>query len=99
MISMKKIYIDSDYRCHISAPKGSFREVETDFFYGKCDTFIEGYRYIPAGESWTRDDGETFTGEMIAPAVDYALIGIAQEQYEHDMAEADDSYREGVNAV
>lgn len=96
---MKSVYIDNDYRCHVSNPDGTFRVVETDAFDGKCNAYIEGCRYVPAGESWTRDDGETFTGEMIAPAVDYALIGIAQEQYEHDMAEADDSYREGVNAV
>lgn len=82
MISMKKIYIDSDYRCHISKPKGSVREVETDYFSGKCDTFIEGYRYVPAGESWTRDDGEVFTGEMIAPAVDFADLDIAQREHE-----------------
>lgn len=79
---MKKIYIDSDYRCHISNPKGSFREVETDCFSGKCDAFIEGYRYVPAGESWTRDDGEVFAGEMIAPAVDFANLDIVQREHE-----------------
>jgi hypothetical protein len=36
---------------------------------------------------------------MFSPAVDYTFIGIAQEQYDHDMAEADASYQEGVNAV
>lgn len=77
-----KIYIDSDYRCHTSNPDGIFREVETDKFDGKCDAYIEGYRYVPAGETWTRNDGETFTGEMIAPAVDYEPLGIAQVQYE-----------------
>lgn len=82
MISMKKIYIDSDYRCHISNPDGAFREVETDVFDGKCDAFIEGYRYIPTSESWTREDGEVFTGEMIAPAVDFANLDIAQREHE-----------------
>lgn len=94
-----KIYIDSDYRCHISNPDGAFREVETNFFDGKCAAFIERYRYVPTDEQWEREDGELFQGEMITPAVDYSLISIAQEQYDHDMAEADLSYQEGVNAV
>lgn len=86
---MKKIYIDSDFLCHTSNPDGTFREVETDKFDGKCDAYIEGYRYIPAGETWTRIDGEEFAGEMVAPAVDYAPLGIAQAQHEkQDMENA-----------
>lgn len=81
-MQMKKIYIDSDYRCHSSNPDGTFREVETDAFDGKCDSFIEGYRFVPAGESWTREDGEVFEGEMIAPAVDYTELDSAQIEHE-----------------
>ncbi len=79
---MKKIYIDSDYRCHTSNPEGKFREVETDAFDGKCDAFIEGFRYVPSGETWTRSDGEEFAGAMVAPAVDYEPLGIAQIRHE-----------------
>jgi hypothetical protein len=96
---MQVIYIDNDYRCHVSNPDGTFREVKTDVFDGKCNAYIEGCRYVPAGEQWERADGEVFQGEMFSPAVDYTFIGIAQEQYDHDMAEADASYQEGVNAV
>lgn len=96
---MKSFYIDNDYRCHVSNPDGTFRDVETDAFDGKCDAYIEGCRYVPAGETWTRNDGETFTGEMIAPAVDYSLLGMAQDQYAHDMAEAAMSYQDGVDSV
>lgn len=78
---MRTIYIDNDYRCHAANPDGTFREVETDAFDGKCDAYIEGYRYIPAGESWTREDGEVFAGEMIAPAVDYSELDDAQRDY------------------
>jgi hypothetical protein len=78
---MKTIYIDNDYRCHAANPDGAFREVETDAFDGKCDAYINGYRYIPAGESWTREDGEVFKGEMIAPAVDYAELDDVQRDY------------------
>jgi hypothetical protein len=89
VIKMRTIYIDSDYRCHTSNHDGTFREVETNFFDGKCDAFIEGYRYVPEGENWTRNDGAMFTGEMIAPAVDYESLHIAQVQYENqDMENA-----------
>ena len=47
---MKTIYIDSDFKCHIT-DDGTMRAVETDFFDQKCDAFIEGYRFVPAGES------------------------------------------------
>ena len=60
------------------------RSVETDFFEGKCKTFIEGYRFVPAGESWTRSDGIVFYGVMIASAEDYARLEKAQQQYEAD---------------
>ena len=61
-----KIYIDSDFKCHL-ADTGGLTAVETDFFAGKCDTYIEGYRFVPAGQTWTREDGVEFAGEMIAP--------------------------------
>lgn len=93
------IYIDSEYRCHTTNPDGIYREIKTDFFDGKCATFIEGYRFVPDGESWTRSDGETFTGEMIAPWTDYILLEVAQLQYELDLASAAAAYQEGVNSV
>jgi hypothetical protein len=93
------IYIDDEFCCHTSNPDKVYRAFNVSFFDDKCTKLVEGYRYIPAGESWEREDGVVFKGEMISPAVDYTLIGIAQEQYAHDMAEADASYREGVNAV
>ena len=82
-----KIYIDSDYRCHI-ADDGTMREFDVPFFEGKCAAFIEGYRYIPAGESWTRADGEIFAGEMIAPWNLYDQLYKAQLEYELEQYEA-----------
>lgn len=79
-----KIYIDSEFRCHTTNPDGAFREVETDFFNGKCQTFIEGYRFVPYGESWTREDGTAFTGEMIAPWKPYDELDAAQRAYERE---------------
>lgn len=76
-----KVYIDSNFHCSAS-DDGTGRAVETDFFDGKCAAFIQGYQYIPAGESWTREDGEVFTGEMIAPWMPYSELSAAQAQYE-----------------
>lgn len=77
-----KIYIDSDFRCH-TIPDENLREFDVPFFDGKCTELIEGYRYVPPDETCTREDGEVFVGEMIAPAVNYETLGIAQLQYEN----------------
>jgi hypothetical protein len=90
-----KIYIDSEYKCH-ALPGEGLREFDVPFFDGKCQTFIEGYRYIPADETWEREDGEVFRGEMIAPWKNYAELYIAQLEY--DLADADAALNElGVN--
>lgn len=78
------VYIDSDFKCHTSND-GTMTAVETDFFDGKCDAYVQGYRFVPAGESWTRSDGKVFSGEMIAPWQDYAQLDAAQRQYEHSL--------------
>lgn len=78
------IYIDRGFKCH-AANNGNMIPVETDFFVGKCDAFIEGYRYIPAGETWMREDGVEFHGEMIAPWKDFSGLDAAQREYERQM--------------
>ena len=92
------IYIDSEYRCYAEPAEG-LAAVEVPFFEGKCRRFIEGYRYVPEGETWVREDGEVFHGEMIAPHVDYALLAAYQEQYEQMLAELNAAYAEGVNSI
>lgn len=82
---MKTIYIDSDFRCHITND-GTMTAIETDFFDGKCDALVEGYRFVPNDESWTRSDGVVFHGEMIAPWKDYAELDNAQRKYEQEQA-------------
>lgn len=77
-----KIYIDSDYRCHTSNPYEEYREFDVHYFDDKCTELIEGYRYVPPGETWTREDSEVFAGEMIAPAVDYTQLDAAQRIHE-----------------
>lgn len=79
---MKTIYLDSEFKCHTSND-GTMTAYETDFFDGKCDTFIEGYRIKPADETWVREDGEVFSGgEMIAPWKDYDELDAVQREYE-----------------
>ena len=84
------IYIDNDYKCHTS-PADGLTAVETDFFDGKCRQFIEGYRFVPFEQSWTREDGQVFHGEMIAPWRDYGIVSEFQEvaQEEQDKATAE----------
>lgn len=83
------IYIDSDYRCHTS-PGDGLVTVETDAFDGKCRQYIEGYRFVPAGETWTREDGQVFTGEMVAPWRDHAILAELQAIYEEEQAKQAD---------
>ena len=97
-----KIYIDNDYKCH-AIPAEGLREFDVPFFDSKCDAFIEGYRYVPADEEWTRADGEVFRGEMIAPWKPYTELHIAQLEYEAaqlrtELEDADNALVElGVN--
>ena len=95
---MKIIYIDSDYKCHVSNGD-NMAAVETSVFDGKCDFFIEGRRFIPYGRHWVRSDGVIFHGEMITPWMDPAVLDAAQLQYEIMLAEIDAAYQRGVNSV
>lgn len=74
------IYIDSDYKCYVSAAEGR-RAVETDAFNGKCPEWIESFRFVPSDETWTRGDGELFKGEMVTPWKDLSEAYTAQTAY------------------
>lgn len=74
------IYIDSDYKCYVSAADGR-RAIETTYFDGKCAEWIESYRLVPKGEMWARKDGEAFKGEMAAPWKDLGEAYAAQTAY------------------
>ena len=108
---MKTIYLDSEFMCHVT-DTGSLQAVETEVFDGKCDKYIEGYRFVPEDQTWTRDDGVQFTGPMVSPHKNYDILAAYQEQYQSDedlveqaqvlqsqMAELDVAYREGVNSI
>lgn len=97
-----KIYIDSNYHCLVSNTNGDFREVETDFFVGKCQTFVEGFCYDDSNEqvaiyAWKSYD------ELEAAQREYERQLLAE--YESALAESvrlsdlDAAYQEGVNAA
>ena len=101
------VFIDKDYKCHTSNPDNEYRAFDLPFADGKCQTFIEGYRFVSFGESWTRSDGVVFQGEMIAPWKDYNELDAAQREHERQLlAEANtkleqltSSYQEGINSI
>lgn len=81
------IFIDSNFKCHTAAADG-LRAFDVSALDGKCKAFVEGYRYVPAGETWTRADGAVFAGEMLSPWKDYAILAAAQAAYEEAQSES-----------
>lgn len=98
---MRTIYIDSDYKCHV-ADDGTMTAVETDFFDGKCDTFVEGF---------CCDTSKEYT--PIYPWKPMKELDAAQREYEKQLlaeyetalensipiADLEAAYVEGVNSA
>lgn len=78
------VYLDVEWKCHISGDD-TMISVETAAFDGKCDTYIEGYRFVPSGRTWVREDGVEFSGEMIAPWKPWQVLEEAQREYERQL--------------
>ena len=95
------IYLDADFVCHLT-DDGTMRAVETDLFDGKEKAYIEGYRYIPDGESWTNEKGITFRGIMVSPAKDYTrimtevAIGYLDDEHAEAVTVLFDEWQSGV---
>ena len=70
-----KIYVDSEYHCHVNIPGGMYQEVDTNEFDGKCQAFIEGYCY---------DTSKEYI--QIYPWRDYAILAEFQALYEEEQA-------------
>lgn len=81
---MKTIYLDSDFKCHLTND-AAFTQVETEVFDNKCDAYIEGYRFVPEGKTWVREDGAEFTGEMVSPWKPWDGLDKAQREYERQL--------------
>ena len=70
---MRTIYVDSDCKCHVT-DDGTMTAVETVFFDGKCDTFVEGFCY---------DDSKGYA--QIYAWKPYKELDAAQREYERQM--------------
>ena len=88
---MKTIYLNDDFQCSVTEKEDTVQSVETELFDGKCNAWIEGYRFVPAGQTWTRSDGVVFTGEMIAPFKDYTYLEMVQSLYDQLAADITDT--------
>lgn len=69
-----RIYVDSEYRCHVTNQDGVFREVEHEFFNNKCKDFIEGFCY---------DDSKGYL--VIYSWRPYSVLEASQQEYEHQL--------------
>ena len=77
---MRTVYIDSEFHCHV-ANDDKMAAVETDFFDGKCDAFIEGY---------CRDDSKGYA--QYYPWKLYSDLDAAQRAYEREkLADAENA--------
>lgn len=76
------IYIDSNNRCHTKPEaclRAGFREVETSFFDGKCEEFIEGFAYSETESGFTIYPIESYEGlSKTQAAVDKTLEAVAE---------------------
>lgn len=81
------IFFDDDYKCYVD-DGGTMTAVETNVFAGKCSAYIEGYRFVPEGKTWTCDDGRVFTGEMVSPWKPWSELDAAQREYEREQLAA-----------
>lgn len=69
---MKTIYIDPEHKCHAS-DNGTMTAVETEYFDGKCDAWIEGY---------CMEVDSYGNVQKLYPWKDVRILEAYQEQYE-----------------
>ena len=73
---METIFIDSNNCCH-RKNDGTMTSIDTAFFYGKCDAFVEGYKC---------EKSDFYV--MLYPWKPYEELDAAQREYEHELAQA-----------
>lgn len=88
---MKTIYLNKEFQCSVTEREDTVQSIETDYFDGKCNAWIEGYRFVPLGQTWTRADGVQFSGEMAAPFKDYTYLEMVQSLYDQLAADITDT--------
>ena len=80
-----KAYVDKKTFMCFTEPGEDREEYEIPVFDGKCKEFVEGHRYVPEGKEWIREDGEVFSGEMLAYGKDAVEVDLAQAEYERQL--------------
>lgn len=75
---MREIYIGKDRKCH-PVDDGTMTPYETEFFDGKCDAFVEGYRIDPVNE-----------GHVCVPWKPTSVLYAYQAQHEAMLPEIQD---------
>ena len=88
---MKTIYLNKEFQCSVTEREDTVQSIETDYFDGKCNAWIEGYRFVPAGRTWTRSDGVEICGQMAAPFKDYTYLEMVQSLYDQLAADITDT--------
>lgn len=83
------IYLDNNYKCH-TQNEGTMREIDVPAFDGKCKEYIEGYRFIPSGETWTDTHGNVFEGQFLGAWRAYTELTEIQTAVDRTQAEADE---------
>lgn len=77
------IYIDQNFKCHADKIDECI-EIETNFFDGKCASYIDGYMFIPEGAEFVTGDGVKIMGEAVFPWKDWRELDTAQREYERE---------------
>ena len=90
---MKTIYLDSDFRCHLSND-GTMVAAETSIFDGMANDVIEMFHFVPEGETWLLPDGSKRYGEYCCSFVDRQKRDVAQA-----ISYLDDDQAESVTAL
>ena len=75
--------IDNDFKCYTSNA-GTMREIDLEFFDGKCKAFIEGFCCIPSTDAAGNEICTVFARR------EYALLEEFQRQYEEMLAQQED---------
>ena len=70
---MRTIYVDNEYHCHVSN-NGTMKVIETNFFDGKCDEYVEGHCY---------DDSNGYVS--VYACKPYSGLDATQRQYEKQL--------------
>lgn len=72
---MRTIYIDAEHKCHLT-DDGTMIAIETEYFDGKCNTYVEGYCWE------VREDGFA-----VYPWKPHDELDVAQRLHERHLIE------------